>query len=217
MLLNIVIGILIFLAIIGSLFVYTLFIWNKAQGKIQEEVAMQMKMKAPNPFDNLIASGKDGMEIINKFIKVEYNKFLHNKLIGLEEDGKTSIQAFLSYSREGNYMTDFIIGFIGVLNSVMSDGMKRFFNRYYKILDEEGNVNENFSKYVTEWVNESIRCLQMRFIVGDGDVTNYSTDHTVKVSNAIFIGIENEVYEDLGINIPKQPEQIKQDSNLGGK
>ena len=52
MLANIIIGVLLFFALAGSIFVYTLFIWNKAQSKIQEEVAMQMKLKAPSPFDN---------------------------------------------------------------------------------------------------------------------------------------------------------------------
>ena len=212
MLANIIIGVLLFFALTGSIFVYTLFIWNKAQSKIQEEVAMQMKLKAPSPFDNIIASGRDGMEIINDFIKKEFDKFLHNKLVGLEEEGADSIQAFLNISKGGKAFSDFITGFVVTLNSTMSDGLKRFFNRYYKVLDENGEVNENFTKYVAEWVNLSIRFLQMKFAIGDGEIDNYSVEYMKRVNKNLFIQLETEVYGSYGItNVKIEQQPIKQE------
>lgn len=167
--------------------------------KSTEEVVKKIKMKAPNPFDQVIMKEENGMNIINKYISTEFNKFLHNKLIGIiEEKGGMPFTHFLADMKNADNLIPFISGFIAYLWDRMSDDLKNFFNKYYKVLDKEGEMSNHFSDYISEWVNIKIRSIQAQMIVPEsGGIM--STQEQNELDNKLLLRLEFEIYEDLGI------------------
>ncbi len=193
------------------------FIFKKGMEKGIEIGVEQGIKKGKTSFDPLLASGTNGIDIVNDFISKEFNKFFHNKLISIyEERGGTPVSNLLNELKNAEKLIPFISGFIALIEVRMSNELKHFFNKYYTIVDANDEYNENFEIYLTEWVNEKIRAIQSELIIPGTDGI-MSTEMLIDLNNKLFLKLEYEIYKDMKIVSESNYEsENKNKTNFGG-
>ncbi len=188
------------LAVINIRLVIKANILNKANAKLAASIPQQ------SPFDPLIASGK-GMDVINDFLKTNYLKFINSKLITLNEEKDTPITQFLSIISSVDEMSKLTTGFVGYITTIMSKDMKNFFNRFYNIYDENGEINSIYVQYISDWFVLSIREMQAELTSSNLN-EDYSIENNIKINSYIFADIELSLYKRYKI-IQEQTEEKK--------
>lgn len=173
---------------------------NEMNAKLAASIPRQ------TPFDSLVGTNK-GMDVVHSFLRTNFLKFINSKLITLNENSETPITEFLNQMRSSDELAVFSTGFVGFINVIMSNDMKLLFNRYYNILDEGGQTNEIFIKYVTEWFIMSIREIQAE-LAASNTQEDYSIERNIRNNSIIFADIEMSLYKDLKI-ISEQPVEKK--------
>lgn len=186
--------ILISISVILLLILIFLLINNKMLKttiiKIQKQPLVQTS------FDPLIGNG---MDVINDYIKVNFLKFLNTKLITINEDSDTPISNFLSELSSDDKMKNFASGFVVYIDALMSFELKSFFNKYYKVLNPNGETTFVFVEYITEWVILFIRELQAELSARKLDNEDYSIATNTRQNSEIFISLEMDLYKRMKI------------------
>lgn len=190
--------------IVGFIFLLIFFIYDYIKSKFNSPKIIPPPK--PSPFDQRIAQGEDSICLINSFLKRIFNKFINQILIEINEKSSNSIKILLEKLSNEKTMTDKSIGFLLLVRSLMSDDLKLLFNRYYNIIDENGELNENYDTYIIEWFILQIRFISAKYTVAING--NYSTEHMVEINSKLFFDIETELYDDLGF-INKEEETKK--------
>ena len=189
---------MIFLFIIIGL----LFIVNIIQYFLNSKKIKILSLSKIGPiqtsFDPLIASGK-GLDEINRFIRICYLKFINSKLISLNEESETPITSLLSILSSDKEMSSLTIGFVTYVSASMSKELKIFFNKYYNVLDNTGDINEIYVKYLSDWFILNIRELQAEMSSLKAENEDYSISTEIKRNAEIFMNIELRLYRELNL------------------
>lgn len=159
-------------------------------------IKLQKQPLTQTSFDPLIGNG---MDVINEYIKVNFLKFLNTKLITINEDSDTPISNFLSELSSDDKMKNFASGFVVYIEALMSFEMKSFFNKYYRVLNTNGETTFVFVEYITEWVILFIRELQAELSARKLDNEDYSIATNTRQNSEIFIGLEMDLYKRMKI------------------
>lgn len=165
---------------------------NKTNAKLAASIPQQ------TPFDPLVSAGK-GMEVINEFLKINFLKFVNSKLITLNEKSETPVNELLMVLNNDEEMSKLSTGFLIYINTMMSENMKILFNRYYKVLDESGNITPVYTQYITEWFILGIREIQAELTAAHSQNEDYSIKTNIKHNANIFADIELSLYKELKI------------------
>jgi len=189
---------IIFLIYFLSTILY--FIYSKIVTKRKEKAIINSFASKPlsvqTSFDPLIGSGK-GMDAVNDFLKITYLKFINTKLVQLNESTSLPVTTLISKLSSNDEMGSFTQGFVSLVSETMSKDLKYFFNKYYNVL-EDGNANDIFVIYVTEWFIIAIRSLQATYTLIKKK-TDDSIQADVDANDQLFLEIESELYEKLKI------------------
>lgn len=164
---------------------------NKTNAKLAASIPPQ------TPLDALVSSGK-GMDTINGFLKVNFLKFINSKLILLNDKSDTPINELIATLNNDDEMTKMSAGFLLYINTMMSKNMKTLFNRYYNVLDENGETNAVYTQYITEWFILSIREIQAELSALNSN-QDYSIETNIRHNANIFTDIELSLYKELKI------------------
>ena len=159
-------------------------------------IKIQKQPLAQTSFDPLISNG---MDVINDYIKVNFLKFLNTKLITINEDSDTPISNFLSELSSDDKMKNFASGFVVYIEALMSFELKSFFNKYYRVLNTNGETTFVFVEYITEWVILFIRELQAELSARKLDNEDYSIATNTRQNSEIFISLEMDLYKRMKI------------------
>lgn len=159
-------------------------------------IKIQKQPLAQTSFDPLIGNG---MDVINDYIKVNFLKFLNTKLITINEDSDTPISNFLSELSSDDKMKNFASGFVVYIEALMSFELKSFFNKYYRVLNTNGETTFVFVEYITEWVILFIRELQAELSARKLDNEDYSIATNTRQNSEIFISLEMDLYKRMKI------------------
>lgn len=159
-------------------------------------IKIQKQPLTQTSFDPLIGNG---MDVINDYIKVNFLKFLNTKLITINEDSDTPISNFLSELSSDDKMKNFASGFVVYIEALMSFELKSFFNKYYRVLNTNGETTFVFVEYITEWVILFIRELQAELSARKLDNEDYSIATNTRQNSEIFISLEMDLYKRMKI------------------
>ena len=165
---------------------------NKANAKLAASIPQQ------TPFDPLVSAGK-GMEVVNGFLKINFLKFINSKLITLNEKSETPVNELLTVLNNDEEMSKLSTGFLIYINTLMSENMKILFNRYYKVLDEYGEITPVYTQYITEWFILGIREIQAELTAANSHTEDYSIKTNIMHNANIFADIELSLYKELKI------------------
>lgn len=187
--------IMIILAIVTLITLSYFAITNRREIKTVKSI--MMKSSAQNSFDCMIPVG--GMKVINDFLNSVYLKYINSKLIQINETNELSITYLISSISNDEEMTKLVTGYVMTVDALMSKELKFFFSKYYNVIDEKGETNDNFVSYVSEWFILNIRNLQAQISIDKLSSNDYSTRKELELNSRLFASIEMDLYRDLNI------------------
>lgn len=187
--------IMIILAIVTLITLSYFAITNRKEIKTVKSI--MMKPPAQNSFDCMIPVG--GMKVINDFLNSVYLKYINSKLIQINETNELSITYLISSISNDEEMTKLVTGYVMTVDALMSKELKFFFSKYYNVIDEKGETNDNFISYVSEWFILNIRNLQAQISIDKLSSNDYSTRKELELNSRLFASIEMDLYRDLNI------------------
>ena len=132
-------------------------------------------------------------------LKINFLKFINSKLITLNEKSETPVNELLTVLNNDEEMSKLTTGFLIYINTMMSENMKILFNRYYKVLDEYGEITPVYTQYITEWFILGIREIQAELTAANSQQEDYSIRTNIMHNANIFADIELSLYKELKI------------------
>lgn len=187
--------IMIILAIVTLITLSYFAITNRREIKTVKSI--MTKPPAQNSFDCMILVG--GMKVINDFLNSVYLKYINSKLIQINETNELSITYLISSISNDEEMTKLVTGYVMTVDALMSKELKFFFSKYYNVIDEKGETNDNFVSYVSEWFILNIRNLQAQISIDKLSSNDYSTRKELELNSRLFTSIEMDLYRALNI------------------
>lgn len=156
-----------------------------------------VNISEPSPFDNLIASGKNGMDIINDFLRIESLKFLNSKLSNISDTSPQAILGFFNNIKSDEGASNYLKGFVMIILASMSKDLKRIFYRYYNN-EVDGVYSEDILvNYITTWHVSFLKSLNMSFTSNRG--LDFSIENSDKVNSSIMLDLQIDELKYLGI------------------
>lgn len=197
------------------LFIFLIIFIVKSKNLKTQVQFLANKPPIQTVFDPIATTG-NGMEVINSYLNTIFLKFINSKLIMFNEKSEIALtQLFSSLSSDEEIRT-FIEGYVTLVSVNMSDDLKIFFNKYYKVMNPDGSTNETYVRYITEWCILKIRSMQAQMSLSHQSVNgglDYSLQRDLDINSSMFLEIELNLYKSLGII----SEQNEGNLNIGGK
>lgn len=146
-----------------------------------------------------------GWDIFHNFLEGNFLKYLHKRMVGYES-GSMPITNFIEEMTDASKISTFVTGFTILIQSQISDELKKIFFRYYNYEERDagGKTKKDtyqtniFDKYLIEWATLRIRKITAEFVTSLGNA-NLSQAHAIKINAQMFTMLEVKVYTYLGM------------------